>query len=82
MLTQRALSLNHDLNAFLLMFIKLGGIVVGGLVCAQLLRQCGAGLGVHAELVQSVLHPHLSSCTSQCLLPAACAAPVPVAPAC
>lgn len=40
------------------------------------------GSGVHVGNLQSVFHPCLSSCISQCLLPAACAAPMPAASAC
>lgn len=60
--------------------MKLGGILVSGKVYAQ--KQCGVGLCVLAENMLSVFHPCLSSCASQCLLSAACAAAMPAAYAC
>lgn len=52
------------------------------MACAQLCLQCGWRQGVCAEIVQSVLCPCLSTCSSPCLPPAACVAPMPAASAC
>lgn len=48
----------------------------------HLFQQCGVGQVVHAKNLLLVCHACLPSCISQCLLPAAFAAPLPAAFAC